>query len=250
MWFKFISLFPELIHTMSQNGVIGRSLADNRLKLSCVNPRDFSMNKHGQVDDKPFGGGAGMVMQAPPTVAAIRAAKQEALSLGQTFRVIEMSPQGTPLTQQKVEQLATQDGLIFVCGRYEGLDQRITMLEVDEQCSLGDYVISGGELAAMVLMDAVSRLQPEVLGDSASMEQDSFSDGLLDWPHYTRPAEFEGLKVPDVLLSGDHKAIALWRKKQALGMTWLKRPDLLKDKQLTSEQKRLLEEFKHDYKHA
>jgi tRNA (guanine37-N1)-methyltransferase len=240
MQIDVITLFPESLEGLTGLGVTGRAIREGKVQLKTWNPRDWATDRHRTVDDRPYGGGPGMVMAVEPLTSTIHAAKA-----GQAdgIPVSLMSPQGRRLDQPGVEELAGRQGMILVCGRYEGIDERIIESEVDEEWSIGDYVLSGGELAAAVIIDAVSRLLPGVLGDEQSAVEDSFVDGLLDYPHYTRP-EMAGEKaVPEILLSGDHEAIRLWRKKQSLGRTWLKRPDLLKDRELDEESKRLLEEF-------
>lgn len=240
MWFGVVSLFPEMFHAISEYGVTGRAIRQKLVELHAWNPRDFTKDKHKTVDDRPYGGGPGMLMMVQPLKDAILEAKREA---GDDVKVIYLSPQGKKLTQPDVETLAQNKKLILVCGRYEGIDERLIQSCVDEQWSVGDYVLSGGELPAMTVIDAVSRLVPGVLGKQESAEQDSFSNGLLDCPHYTRPEALDGLQVPKVLLSGNHKNIAQWREKQSLGKTWLNRPDLLNDLALTDEQKKLLDDF-------
>lgn len=220
-----ISLFPELIHQATSFGVLGRAIKQQQLTLTCFNPRDYAEDKHRTVDDRPYGGGPGMLMKVEPLYKAIMAAKAGSSS---NAKVVYMSPQGRRLNQQMlVNEAATADDLILIAGRYEGIDERIIESLVDEEWSIGDYVISGGEFAALVVVDAVTRLIPGVLGDDDSALQDSFMQGLLDYPHYTRPERVNDQSVPDVLLSGDHKAIQRWRLKQALGRTWLRRPDLI-----------------------
>ena len=213
-----------------------------------VNPRDFTADKHRTVDDKPFGGGPGMLMKTEPLVAAIRATK-EALTerSGSVPKVVYLSPQGVKVNQEKVVIEAQAESLILLCGRYQGIDQRVLESEIDEEWSLGDFVISGGEFAAMAIVDAMIRRQAGALGDSESAMQDSFEEGLLHCPEYTRPQSFEGHDVPSVLLSGDHAAIKRWRHKQALGTTWRKRPDLLDARELTSEQNDLLKEYQKEH---
>ncbi len=241
-----ITLFPEALEGLADLGVTGRAIRDGRVELKTWNPRDLATDRHRTVDDRPYGGGPGMVMAVEPLSATIRAARK---AQGGQTRVSLMSPQGRRLDQAGIDELAGRQGLILVCGRYEGIDERIIESEIDEEWSIGDYVISGGELAAAVIIDAVTRLLPGVLGDEQSAIQDSFVDGLLDHPHYTRP-EVAGEKVvPEVLLSGDHEAIRRWRRKQALGRTWLRRPDLLEGRQLDEEAKLLLEEFRHELEH-
>ena len=245
-----ISLFPELIQQAISFGVLGRAIKQQLLRLKCFNPRDYTEDKHRTVDDRPYGGGPGMLMKVEPLYKAIMAAKEEA---GDKVKVVYLSPQGQQVNQQLlVDTAATGNDLILIAGRYEGIDERIIELLVDEEWSIGDYVISGGEFAALVVVDAITRLIPGVLGDDDSALQDSFMQGLLDYPHYTRPEEINDQTVPQVLLSGDHKAICRWRLKQALGRTWLRRPDLLdaikKDASRWDEEKaELLAEFKDEY---
>ncbi|NRD73096.1 tRNA (guanosine(37)-N1)-methyltransferase TrmD [Shewanella sp. VB17] len=240
MWLGVVTLFPEMFRAVTDFGVTGRAVNKGLLKLHTWNPRDFTHDKHNTVDDRPYGGGPGMLMMVQPLRDAIHAAKTAA---GDSTKVIYLSPQGRKLTQQGVEELAKSDSLILVCGRYEGVDERIIQTEVDEEWSIGDYVLSGGELPAMTLIDSVSRLVPGVLGKQASAEQDSFSDGLLDCPHYTRPETLDGLDVPAVLLSGNHEHIRRWRLQQSLGRTLLRRPELLENLALTDEQTKLLNQF-------
>jgi len=220
-----VSLFPELIHQAASFGVLGRAIKQQQLTLTCFNPRDYAEDKHRTVDDRPYGGGPGMLMKVEPLYKAIMAAKESSSS---NAKVVYMSPQGQRLNQQMlVNEAAAANDLILIAGRYEGIDERIIESLVDEEWSIGDYVISGGEFAALVVVDAVTRLIPGVLGDDDSALQDSFMQGLLDYPHYTRPERVNKQSVPDVLLSGDHKAIQRWRLKQALGRTWSRRPDLI-----------------------
>ena len=236
-----ITLFPESMEALTDLGVTGRAIRDGRVKLETWNPRDFANDRHRTVDDRPYGGGPGMVMAVEPLRSTIRAARKEQAD---GTRVSLMSPQGRKLDQAAIDELAGRQGLILVCGRYEGIDERLVETEVDEEWSIGDYVISGGELAAAIVIDAVTRLIPGVLGDEQSAVQDSFVNGLLDHPHYTRPEMVGDYAVPQVLLSGDHAAINRWRRKQALGRTWLRRPDLLEDRVLDDEAKLLLNEFR------
>ncbi len=224
----------------------GRAIGAGQVQLELSNPRDFARDRHRTVDDRPYGGGPGMVMAVEPLRSTIRAARR-AWPAGRR-KVSLLSPQGRRLDQAAVRELARRQDLILVCGRYEGIDERLIELEIDEEWSLGDYVLSGGELAAAVVIDAVTRLLPGVLGDEQSAAQDSFMDGLLDCQHYTRPEEIEGLAVPPVLLSGDHGAIERWRRKQALGRTWLRRPELLDELELDEEARLLLAEFKAEYR--
>ena len=237
---RCVTLFPERVTAVGEYGVTGRAVQKGLVDLACVNPRDFTEDAHRTVDDRPFGGGPGMVMKFEPVVAAIRAAREEAPGAP----CVLLSPQGRPYTQATAERFAALPGMVLVTGRYEGLDERIVEAEVDEELSLGDFVLSGGEVAAMAVIDSVARLLPGVLGHDASAAEDSFSDGLLDCPHYTRPPEVAGRKVPAVLLSGDHAAIARWRRQQSLGRTWQRRPDLLAQATLSAEDEQLLEAFK------
>lgn len=242
MQFGVISLFPEMFQTLYY-GIVGRAIQSQRIAIKIWNPRDYACNKHRNVDDRPYGGGPGMVMMAQPLYEAVYAAK---LQLGQDSKVIYLSPQGKPFNQTAARQMATHDKLIFVAGRYEGVDERFIKTAVDEEWSIGDYVLSGGELAAMVMIDAIVRLLPGVLGHNESADQDSFSNELLDCPHYTRPVNINGLAVPEVLLSGNHQAIKRWRLKQALYRTQLYRPDLLKGRKFNREEQALLAEIKQD----
>ena len=236
-----VSLFPQMFDAITKYGVTGRAVSREKLTLSYWNPREFTQDKHKTVDDRPYGGGPGMVMKVEPLRDAIQAAKQK---LGQQTKVIYLSPQGRKLDQQGLQELATRDAIIFVAGRYEGIDERLIEQEIDEEWSIGDYVLSGGELAAMVMIDGVARLLPGVLGDEESAQQDSFMAGLLDHPHYTRPESLSSQDVvPAVLLGGDHEAIRKWRLKQSLGRTWLRRPEMLAMATLTDEQSALLEQF-------
>jgi tRNA (guanine37-N1)-methyltransferase len=252
MEIQVITLFPEEFRPLVDLGVTGRAIRDGRVKLDVINPRDFALDNHRTVDDRPYGGGPGMVMRVEPLRSAIKMARTNAGSdtaEAESAKAIVslLSPQGDKLNDASVRELAARQQLILVCGRYEGLDERLIELEIDEEWSLGDYVLSGGELAAAVMIDAVVRLLPGVLGDELSAQQDSFTDGLLDYPHFTRPDLVEELAVPPVLLSGDHKAIARWRRKQSLGRTWQRRPELLQDRQLDKEDEILLNEFKIEH---
>lgn len=243
--FDVITLFPEMFAAVTDSGITQRARDKGFYQLVLWNPRDFSINAYRSVDDRPYGGGPGMVMMAEPLAKALRAARQRQSSsgIGRT-RTIYLSPQGRPLTQQVVEELSGYEGLVLLAGRYEGVDERLLASEVQDEISVGDYVLSGGELPAMVLMDALIRRIPGVLNDAESVQQDSFAMGLLDTPHYTRPELYDGKSVPAVLLSGHHVEIQTWRMKQALGRTWERRPDLLQNIRLTPEQARLLEEYK------
>lgn len=242
MWFGIIALFPEILGSL-EFGVTGRGLKNGRITLASWNPRDFTKDKHRTVDDKPYGGGPGMVLMAQPVADAIQAARKAA---PQRPTVVYLSPQGTLFNQKAAERFLEKKAVILLAGRYEGLDERVLETEVDEEWSIGNYVLSGGELAALVVIDAVSRLVPGVVKEEDSVTQDSLSSGLLKYPQYTRPEEYKNNKVPEVLLSGHHQAIETWRLKQALGKTWLKRPDLLEKLKLTPSQKKLLEEFKDE----
>jgi tRNA (guanine37-N1)-methyltransferase len=235
----FITLFPEMISALTDYGVSGRAIKNGLLSVSCWNPRDFTSDRHQTVDDRPYGGGPGMVMKTEPLSLAIAAAKAQLPEA----RVFYLSPQGRRLDQAALAELAQRSSLILLAGRYEGVDERLLKQQVDEEWSIGDYVLSGGELAGMVIADGVTRLLPGVLGHEMSAVEDSFVDGLLDCPHYTRPDEFEGEQVPPVLLSGDHERIRRWRLKQSLARTWERRPDLLEGAALNDEQEALLAEY-------
>lgn len=256
MHFGLVTLFPEMFRSLEDFGVVGRAVRNGLISLDCWNPRDFTLDRHRTVDDRPYGGGPGMLMKVQPLQDAIQEAKaslrsqleikqaKEGLSNKKTtVRTVYLSPQGQRLDHRKAEELAEYDGLICVCGRYEGVDERLIEAEVDEEISIGDFVLSGGELASMVLLDSISRLVPGVLGHSESASEDSFANGLLDCPHYTRPEVFMGKPIPDVLKSGNHEEIRRWRLKQSLGRTWQRRPDLLDDIELDGEQQALLQEF-------
>lgn len=228
MQFDVISLFPEMFDAITQSGISRRAYEQKRWSLSVWNPRDFTQDNHRTVDDRPYGGGPGMVMLAKPLEAAISAAKARQYELGlPNPRVVFLSPQGKVLTHGRVMQLAAEPGVVLLCGRYEAVDQRLIDRCVDEEISLGDFVLSGGELPAMALMDAVIRQLPGALNDDASAVEDSFVNGLLDTPHYTRPDSFDGLVVPPVLMGGNHAEIAIWRRQRALEATYRKRPDLI-----------------------
>lgn len=245
--FDVVTLFPEMFAALTGSGVTQRARERGLYGLVTWNPRDFSSNAYRSVDDRPYGGGPGMVMMAEPLAKAVRAARQRQASCGlHRIRTIYLSPQGRPLTQRIVEELGGFEGLVLLAGRYEGVDERLLDDEVQDEISIGDYVLSGGELPAMVLMDALIRRIPGALNDAESVQQESFSAGLLDCPQYTRPEVFEGESVPSVLLSGHHAAIERWRMKQALGRTWRRRPDLLSKLQLSAEQSMLLEEYKSE----
>jgi len=247
MHFHVITLFPEMVEQMCEFGVLGRAIKRGIIELTCWNPRDYTQDRHRTVDDRPYGGGPGMLMKVQPLADAINAAKQQA---GDDAKVVYLSPQGQILNQQAVINMADrpeQKALILIAGRYEGIDERLIKQYVDEEWSIGDYVLSGGEMPALIMIDAVARMLPDVLGDADSAQQDSFMEGLLDCPHYTRPEEVDGRKVPEVLLSGNHAAIARWRLKQSLGRTWLKRPERIEGLELDTEQQVLLDEFITEY---
>lgn len=247
MWFGLVSLFPEMFESFTSLGVFGRAVESGLVEVSLTNPRDFARDKHRTVDDRPYGGGPGMLMKVQPLRDAIDCAKQELREKkGIEGKVVYLSPQGQKLDDALSRQLALEPGLIFVSGRYEGVDERVIESHIDLEVSIGDYVLSGGEIASMVVMDAVARHVDGVLGHSASAKEDSFADGLLDCPHYTRPEVLDGQEVPEVLLSGDHEKIRKWRVKQSLCRTYERRPDLLDGKDLTREQKLLLDEFLKD----
>lgn len=244
MQIGIISLFPEMFRAITHYGVTGRAVKNGLLDILFWNPRDFAYDKHKTVDDRPYGGGPGMLMMVQPLKDAIHMAKTE---LGTDTKVIYLSPQGRKLEQKGVCELSKQDKMILICGRYEGIDERIIQTEIDEEWSIGDYVLSGGELPAMVMIDAIARFIPGVLHHESSAEEDSFANGLLDCPHYTRPEVLDGMAVPDILMSGHHEEIRRWRLKQSLGRTWLRREDLLLNLALTDEAQKLLTEFKQEY---
>jgi len=240
MHFEVVTLFPELVGLVGRYGVIGRALERGLLRLGTTDPRGFATDVHRTVDDRPYGGGPGMVMKVEPLRSAIRAARAR---LPEGSRTVFLSPQGRVFDQAVAREYQKLPGLLLVAGRYEGMDERLLRMEADEALTVGDYVLSGGELPAMLVVDAVARLVPGVLGDENSAVEDSFSDGLLDCPHYTRPELIEGLRVPAVLLSGDHEAIRRWRLKQSLGRTWTTRPELLAGREFSAEERRLLDEY-------
>ena len=242
--FDVITLFPQMIADAARYGVTGKAIESGVVDLGLWNPRDYTEDVHRTVDDRPYGGGPGMVMKYQPLLDAVNAAKLQ--TGGESSKVVYLSPQGQPIDQQLLMRANEQQQLILVAGRYEGIDERFVDAVCDEEWSLGDYVISGGELAALIVIDAITRLQPGVLGDEQSAQQDSYMDGLLDCPHYTRPEKGDLGDVPAVLLSGNHAAIKRWRMKQSLGRTWLRRPELLENKELTAEQGALLAEFKNE----
>ena len=240
--FDVVTIFPELFAAVTAAGITRRALEQGLWQFAAWNPRDWADNAYRRVDDRPFGGGPGMVMLAEPLEKAIAAAKAERGG----GRVIYLSPQGRTLTHGRVCEVAATEGAILLCGRYEGIDERVVARCVDEEISLGDFVLSGGEIAALALIDACVRQLPGALNDGASAVEESFVAGLLDCPHYTRPETYEGQAVPEVLLSGHHENIRRWRLKQALGRTWLRRPDLLANRSLSSEEARLLDEFRKE----
>ena len=238
-----VTLFPEMLAAITDYGITGRAIDRGLLRLETVNPRKFTEDRHRTVDDRPYGGGPGMVMKAPPLAAALSAARQSFANDGSGEpRVVYLSPQGVRLDHRRAVALSREEGLVLLAGRYEGVDERFVQQEVDEELSIGDYVLSGGELAAMVVVDALARFLPGALGHDQSAEEDSFVDGLLDCPHYTRPEQYAGLAVPEVLLSGDHEKIRRWRLKQALVRTQERRPDLIQERGLNAEEKQLLAE--------
>jgi len=243
MRFDVVTLFPQMFAAVAESGITSRALQAGLWQLKTWNPRDFTTDNYRTVDDRPFGGGPGMVMLAEPLAKALDAAR--AAGAG---RVIYLSPQGRKLDHRRVVELAREAALTLLCGRYEGVDERLLRSRVDEELSLGDYVLSGGELAAMALIDACVRQLPGALGDEQSAVEESFAAGLLDCPHYTRPELYAGEKVPEVLLSGHHENIRRWRLKQALGRTWLRRPELLQARGMSKEEQALLAEFQTEYR--
>ncbi len=245
--YDVITLFPEMFTALTEHGITRRALERRLYELAFHDPRAFTENVHRTVDDRPYGGGPGMVMLAAPLQQAIEAARScQHDKSGRAGKVLYLSPQGKKLTHELVCALAAEPALIMLCGRYEGIDQRLIDSSVDEEISLGDFVLSGGELAAMALIDAIVRQLPGALNDADSAVEDSFVDGLLDYPHYTRPEVYDGRTVPDVLLSGNHALIRRWRLKQSLGKTWRSRPDLLQTRKLTAEELQLLDEFRQE----
>lgn len=249
--FDVVTIFPEMFAAIRDFGISRRALERGLWSLQCWDPRAFTVDPHRSVDDRPYGGGPGMVMLVEPLRQAIAAAKAAQFeATGQSGRVVYLSPQGRPLDHPGVMRLAEETSLILLCGRYEGIDQRLVDAEVDEEVSIGDFVVSGGELPAMLLIDAIVRHLPGALNDAESAVEDSFFSGLLDCPHYTRPEDYAGVRVPAVLMSGNHAEIRRWRLKQALGMTWQKRPDLLAGRRLSEEENLLLEQFKQENSRA
>ena len=243
MRFDVVTLFPEMFRALTASGISSRALEQGLWQLKTWNPREFTTDNYRTVDDRPYGGGPGMVMLAEPLEAALDAVRAG----GGAGRVIYLSPQGARLTHKRVMELSKEGSLTLLCGRYEGIDERLLERRVDEELSIGDFVLSGGELPAMALMDAVVRQLPGALGDGASAQQESFVDGLLDCPQYTRPETYAGEKVPDVLMSGHHENIRRWRLKQALGRTWLRRPELIAARRLSDEERKLLDEFQREH---
>lgn len=242
-----ITLFPEMFTAVTGSGITRRAFENGLWRLQCWNPRDFTEDNHRTVDDRPYGGGPGMVMLAQPLERAIEAAKARRREAGEADpRVIYLSPQGQPLSAARVAAFAASTGAILLCGRYEGVDERLLASCIDEELSLGDFVLSGGEIAALALIDAAVRQLPGALHHADSAVEESFVDGLLDCPHYTRPEEYAGKSVPEVLLSGNHEKIRRWRLKQALGRTWLRRPELIAVRSLSKEEANLLEEFRRE----
>jgi tRNA (guanine37-N1)-methyltransferase len=243
MWVGIISLFPEMFRAISEYGITRRAIEQDILKLDYWNPRDFTSDKHRTVDDKPYGGGPGMLMKVQPLRDAINSARALA---GESCKVVYLSPQGERLNQEMLLEMSASEKLILIAGRYEGIDERLIERHVDLEISIGDYVLSGGELAAMVLIDGMARLLPGAVGDPESVVRESFVDGMLDYPQYTRPEEVDGAKVPAVLLSGDHEKIRRWRAKQSIGRTFERKPELLKNRDLGEEDKQLLDEYLKD----
>ncbi len=251
MRIEVVTLFTELVETVARYGITGRARERGLWALGTVDPRDFATDRHRTVDDRPYGGGPGMVMLAAPVEQAIAVARERLRRNSATgSKVVYLSPQGEPLRHERVAALAAEDGLVLLAGRYEGIDERVIERSVDLELAVGDFVVSGGELPALLLIEALVRQLPGALNDAQSSVEESFVDGLLDCPHYTRPEIYEGLPVPAVLLSGDHARIARWRRKQALGRTWLRRPDLLAARGMSGEEAKLLEEFKRERKEA
>lgn len=244
--FDVITLFPEMFAAVTQAGISRRALERELWQLRTWNPRDYTQDNYRRVDDRPFGGGPGMVMLPEPLELAMQAAREVRSSQGLATTVIYLSPQGARLSHARVAGLAQSAGAILLCGRYEGVDERVLSRCVDEEVSLGDFVLSGGEIAALALIDATVRQLPGALNDAASAQQDSFVDGLLDCPHYTRPEEYKGMRVPEVLLSGNHEKIRRWRLKQALGRTWQRRPELIEARGLSREEASLLAEYRQE----
>ncbi len=245
--FDVLTLFPGMFAPVLAQSMLKRGQVKGLLTVRVHNLRDFTADRHKVVDDTPYGGGAGMVMKAEPILQAVSAVRREAQSQGEEIRVLFPTPHGRPLTQLYAQELATESRrMVILCGHYEGVDERVRLALAPEEISLGDYVLTGGELPALVLIDATTRLVPGVLGDPSSAVDESFSESLLEYPQYTRPAEIDGITVPEVLLSGHHEAIRLWRRKQALRSTYLRRPDLLRDRMFTKEDRQLLDELMNE----
>ena len=243
MHFKIVTIFPKELSISLSYGVVGNAINDNKIRIDYFDPRDHADNKHGSIDDKPYGGGPGMVMQANPVLESIDQARDSSLDIPVFF----LSPRGKTFDQNKAKELSKMDKIILVSSRYEGLDQRaIDQTDNHEEISIGDYILSGGEAACTVVIDSIARLIPGVLGDDESILEESFSDGLLEYPHYTRPSEVNGESVPDILLSGDHKKIEKWRKIQSLKNTQMRRPDLIERSKLTEDQIKVIDDLKND----
>ena len=251
MHFDVVTLFPEMFDALADHGITRRALDEKRFEMKTWDPRDFTADNYRRVDDRPYGGGPGMVMLAEPLQAAIDAAKARQREAGVAApKVLLMSPQGERLSERLVRELSAEAGLVLIAGRYEGVDERLVARSVDREVSIGDYVTSGGELPAMVVIDCLVRRLPGSLNDAESASQDSFAEGLLDWPHYTRPEEWHEARTPEVLMSGNHAAIARWRRKQALGRTWDRRPDLIDETKISREDRQLLEEYRREQQAA
>jgi len=249
--FDVVTIFPAMFEALTAHGITRRAQEEGRFELHTWDPRDFTTDNYRRVDDRPYGGGPGMVMLPEPLQAAIEAARSRQRAQGVARPVVVlMSPQGERLGEKVVRELSAEEGLVIIAGRYEGIDERLVRESVDREVSIGDYVVSGGELPAMVLLDCLVRRLPGSLNDEMSAEQDSFSAGMLDWPHYTRPEEWRGMRVPEVLSSGNHAAIARWRRKQALGRTWDRRPELVDEATLSREDRQLLEEYRREQQAA
>jgi tRNA (guanine37-N1)-methyltransferase len=251
MRFDVVTIFPGMFEALTGHGITRRALEEGRFEVRLWDPRDFTSDNYRRIDDRPYGGGPGMVMLPEPLQAAIGAARAAQAAAGVAApKVVLMSPQGERLSEALVRELAAEPGLVLVAGRYEGIDERVVEKWVDREVSIGDYVTSGGELPAMVLIDCLVRRIPGSMNDAESVEQESFSAGMLDWPHYTRPEDWQDARVPEVLLSGNHAAIARWRRKQALGRTWDRRPDLVDERELSREDRQLLEEYRREQQAA
>lgn len=243
--FNIVSIFPEMFNAIKNYGIISKAIKKNIIKITIWNPRDYTSDQYHTIDDRPYGGGSGMLMKVKPLLMAIEYAKKK---IKKNAKIIYLSPQGKKLNQKSVEKLSKISSFILICGRYKGIDERLILSSIDEEWSIGDYITSGGELPAMIFIDTLSRLIPDLIGKKKYIQEDSFYNGLLDCPQYTRPNIINGMHVPKILLSGHHAKIKRWKLKQSLGVTWLKRPDLLKIIDLSKEQKILLYEFKKDWK--